>query len=149
KQTRNKVCNSDFYPTQKMHSGCGPLVPPRPGTITGAQTRENKDMGVLWRRKNSASHVYTELKHTVLNYRFAPGRPLHLGELAEQLKVSSTPIREALHRLEGEHLLAFIPNKGFFCKVLNIDEMRELSVLRYVLVEYPIAANVHGMKGDP
>jgi len=106
-------------------------------------------MGVVWRRKNSAGHVYSELKHTVLNYRFAPGRALHLSELAGRLKVSSTPVREALHRLEGEHLLVFVPNKGFFCKVLSIDEMRELSVLRYVLVQYPVAAALDGMKGDP
>jgi DNA-binding GntR family transcriptional regulator len=106
-------------------------------------------MGVVWRRKNSAVHVYAELKQTLLNYRFAPGRPLHPSELAGQLKVSVTPIREALHRLEGEHLLVFIPNKGFFCKALNIQEMRELSVLRHVLLQYPIAVNVNSMKGDP
>jgi len=106
-------------------------------------------MGVVWRRKNSAGHVYSELKRSLLNYGFAPGRPLHPNQLADQLKVSSTPIREALHRLEGEHLLVFIPNKGFFCKVLNIHEMRELSVLRHVLVQHPIATSMPALKEDP
>ena len=98
-------------------------------------------MATVSRRKNGASHVYTELKHFLINYRFRPGTQLHPSDLAEQFKVSSTPVREALHWLGGEHLLVSVPNRGFFSKILNVEEMTELSILTHVLLQYSIAVN--------
>jgi DNA-binding GntR family transcriptional regulator len=93
-------------------------------------------------RKNDAAHVYAQLKHLVVNYQFRPGTQLHPKELGDQHGVSSTPIREALHRLAGEQLLVSTPNKGFFSKVLSVDEMNELSVLTHALLQHAITWDV-------
>lgn len=98
-------------------------------------------METVSRRKNGASHVYAELKHFLINYRFRPGTQLHPSDLAGQFRVSSTPVREALHWLLGEHLLVSIPNRGFFSKILSVEEMTELSILTDVLLQYSIIAN--------
>src|ERR1700712_3223023 len=87
-------------------------------------------------RKNGAGHVYARLKHLLVNYRFKPDAQLHPTELADRLKVSSTPVREALHRLAGEHLLLSVPNKGFYSKVLAFEEMKELFVISTVLLQH-------------
>jgi DNA-binding GntR family transcriptional regulator len=92
-------------------------------------------------RKNGAGHVYAEIKHLLVNYHFRPAKQLHPSDLAERLKVSSTPVREALQRLAGEHLLVSIPSHGFFSKILSADEMRELSVLTCVLLQHAIRTN--------
>jgi DNA-binding GntR family transcriptional regulator len=100
------------------------------------------------RRKNGAGHIYSELKHFLVNYRFRPGTQLHPSDLAKQFKVSSTPVREALHWLGGEHLLVSIPNRGFFSKILNVEEMTELSVLTHVLLQHSILSNTRKSLGD-
>jgi DNA-binding GntR family transcriptional regulator len=89
-------------------------------------------------RKNGASHVYEQLKHLVINYQIAPGRQLHPKDFIGKLKVSGTPIREAFHRLGCEQLLVSIPNKGFFSRILNLEEMKELWSLKRVLLQHAI-----------
>jgi DNA-binding GntR family transcriptional regulator len=49
-----------------------------------------------------------------------PGDPLRQMELSRRLKVSPTPIREALRLLEAEGRVVYSPNKGVV--VANIDE---------------------------
>lgn len=99
-------------------------------------------------RKNGAGHVYAKLKHLLVNYQFKPEVPLHPTELADRLKVSSTPVREALHRLAEEHLLTSVPNKGFYSKVLAIEEMNELSVLSKVLLQHAIGTGAAALNAE-
>jgi DNA-binding GntR family transcriptional regulator len=104
-------------------------------------------MATVSRRKNDASHIYADLKHFLINYRFRPGTQLHPSDLAQQFKVSSTPVREALHWLGGEHLLVSVPNRGFFSKILCAQEMTELSILRHVLLQYSLMPNSRASDG--
>jgi DNA-binding GntR family transcriptional regulator len=94
------------------------------------------------KRKNGAGHIYEKLANLLINYRFRPGTQLHPNMLANYFNVSSTPVREALHRLGGEQLLIVIPNKGFYSKVLNADEMKELTILIHVLLQHAITSNL-------
>lgn len=72
------------------------------------------------------ARVYNELKAMIMAYRFRPGQQLLIGELADRLGVSSTPIREALIRLQAESLLAPLHRRGFFARVLSAKEMIDL-----------------------
>jgi DNA-binding GntR family transcriptional regulator len=72
------------------------------------------------------ARVYNELKAMVMAYRFRPGEQLLIGELADRLGVSSTPIREALIRLQAESLLAPMYRRGFFARALSAKEMIDL-----------------------
>jgi DNA-binding GntR family transcriptional regulator len=107
----------------------------RDGGLLGWRNR----MEEITRRKNGAGQVYSKLKHLLINYRFKPDAQLHPTELADRLKVSSTPVREALHHLAGEHLLLSVPNKGFYSKVLAFEEMKELFVITTVLLQHAIS----------
>jgi DNA-binding GntR family transcriptional regulator len=72
------------------------------------------------------ARVYNELKAMIMAYRFRPGEQLLIGELADRLGVSSTPIREALIRLQAESLLAPVHRRGFFARALSAKEMIDL-----------------------
>lgn len=77
-------------------------------------------------RAKETTAIYHELKSWLVDYRFLPGERLHIADLANRLGVSATPVREALNRLHAEDFLLSIPNKGFFSKVLGLQEMIDL-----------------------
>jgi DNA-binding GntR family transcriptional regulator len=74
----------------------------------------------------------------LVGYRFKPGERLHIIGLAESLRVSSTPVREALNRLTAENLLSCVPAKGFFAKNISLQEHADLYRLYHVLMRYVI-----------
>lgn len=61
-----------------------------------------------------------------MSYRFQPGQRLNEGELARDLEISRTPLREAMHRLASEGLLALVPGRGFFARPLEVKEVFDL-----------------------
>jgi DNA-binding GntR family transcriptional regulator len=88
------------------------------------------------------ARVYNELKAMVINYRFRPGEQLLIGELADRLHVSSTPIREALIRLQTEGLLDPAPRRGFFAKTLHAKEMIDLYECGFLILKQALERNV-------
>jgi DNA-binding GntR family transcriptional regulator len=57
--------------------------------------------------------VYEVLKERILDRVHAPGERLSIDALARELRVSSTPLREALRRLSAEGLVTAAPFLGF------------------------------------
>lgn len=83
----------------------------------------------------SSAAIYSQLKEMVVSYAFSPSQQLQPWSLADAFKVSATPVREALIRLNAEGLVLTHPNKGFFMKPLNVSENCELYMLRSQLVK--------------
>jgi DNA-binding GntR family transcriptional regulator len=82
--------------------------------------------------------AYGRIRSMVIEGEIPPGARLGQVELAEQLGVSRTPVREALRRLTGEGLAEFVPNRGFRAASPSIDDvLRRLEVR--ALVEPGIA----------
>jgi DNA-binding GntR family transcriptional regulator len=80
--------------------------------------------------------VYRTLRLHALCYRFRPGQHLAVVDLSEQLRVSNTPVREALIRLHAEGLIAAVPSRGFFARELQVREMLEFHDLARILLTY-------------
>jgi DNA-binding GntR family transcriptional regulator len=73
--------------------------------------------------------AYERIRSLVVEGEILPGARLGQVELAEQLGISRTPVREALRRLTGEGLVEFLPNRGFRAAGLGLDEvLRRLEV---------------------
>jgi DNA-binding GntR family transcriptional regulator len=74
-------------------------------------------------------HIYDVLKEaiTAMNI-YAEDAKLKLDErqLSEQLKISRTPIREALARLEQEGFVRIVARKGVFIVRKSVDEILEM-----------------------
>lgn len=90
-------------------------------------------------RKPSGDHavegIYDRIKALLLAHTLAPGQLLQIGTLAEELGVSTTPVREALTRLAAERLIVFAPKRGFFAKTASEDELRGLYTLNQTLLD--------------
>ncbi len=67
----------------------------------------------------SADRVYDAIKSMAITYGFRPGERINEVDLARQLDVSRTPLREALNRLVTEGFLTTRLNKGFFARTLG------------------------------
>lgn len=71
------------------------------------------------------------LKEAILNLDLSPGTPLIEQQLAEQLGISKTPVREALARLEGERLVVAGPNgRQSHVSHLPMKKIREIYQIR-------------------
>jgi DNA-binding GntR family transcriptional regulator len=77
--------------------------------------------------------VYRELRTRILRGDVEPGRRLAQAELADELGVSRTPVREALRRLTGEGLVEFRTNYGFSVAENQIGGMLHRMEVRAVL----------------
>jgi len=92
-------------------------------------------------RKNSVSvreKTYEYLKEKVLSGSFTPGERLTEEHLAEELGVSRTPIREALHKLELEGLVKPLETRGFCVPQHSIEEMEEIFDIRAIMEGYAL-----------
>jgi DNA-binding GntR family transcriptional regulator len=73
------------------------------------------------------------LRQAILGREFDPGEPLTELALTRRFKVSRTPVREALAKLERDHLVRVVPKKGAFVRTLSHDEIRDLYEVREAL----------------
>jgi DNA-binding GntR family transcriptional regulator len=76
--------------------------------------------------------VYAAIREHILDGSFPPGERLVESRIAEQIKTSRTPVREALHLLESEGLLESIPRAGYRVKPLHWEEVEEICEIRVV-----------------
>jgi len=60
----------------------------------------------------SADYAYQEIRHRIISKELKPGQRLPEVNIAVQMGVSRTPVREALRRLSSEGLVIIIPNSG-------------------------------------
>jgi DNA-binding GntR family transcriptional regulator len=82
----------------------------------------------------NASVTATELiREAIVEGRIAPGSRLKEEELARELGISRTPIREALLILQAEDLVAATPNRGAVVRVHDAAELDDLYELRALL----------------
>ena len=88
--------------------------------------------------ENLSARVYNQIKHRILCNEIMPGEKLHHQDLSERLGVSRTPVREALTRLVQEGYVSFLPNRGFTCKEIRIQEAEELYDLREALEAFAV-----------
>lgn len=79
--------------------------------------------------------VFNTIKDGILTGRFKPGERLLENQLAEELGVSRTPIREALRMLEIENLVDLIPRKGAQVKEMSEKDIKDVLEIRKVLEE--------------
>jgi len=84
-------------------------------------------------RRNLGSDVYSVLWDRILSRDLHPGEKLSDLRLSEELGVSRTPVREALHRLVQDGVVNYLPNRGFFVSSFSGTDIAEIFDLRAVL----------------
>lgn len=82
---------------------------------------------------HTGAHAYAVLKQRVLDGTLAPGQRLVETELARDLEVSRTPVREAIQRLIEDSLVERSGNRGVIVVELTTEEIEDLYVTRATL----------------
>jgi DNA-binding GntR family transcriptional regulator len=77
--------------------------------------------------------AYQYIRRAIQGGELKPGERLREIELAEQVGLSRTPVREALSRLEAEGLVAHDPARGVVVAQLDYSMVTELYYMREVL----------------
>ena len=77
--------------------------------------------------------VFEALKEAILTQKLHPGERLLESELAVELGVSRTPVREAIRRLEQENLVVMIPRKGAYVAGISLKDIHEVYEIRAAL----------------
>src|SRR4029078_13698591 len=77
--------------------------------------------------------IYATLKHRILTCAMMPGARIVEKDLCAEMRVSRTPLREALNRLALEALVSIRPFRGYVVAELTVDGFRELCELRRIL----------------
>lgn len=79
------------------------------------------------------ARVYQALVNGIIAGQLEPGAALRPDVIARQLEVSTTPVREAMHRLEGDGLVIKMPYQGWFVREFTPQQIRDLYELRAAL----------------
>jgi DNA-binding GntR family transcriptional regulator len=98
-------------------------------------------------KPTSGQGVYARLREMVLSSELMPGANYLEQELADQLSVSRTPVREALILLQREGLVEVVPRHGVRILPLSAREMAEIYTILAALE--PEAIRLLAEKGAP
>jgi DNA-binding GntR family transcriptional regulator len=82
------------------------------------------------RSRSLTQDAYERIKAAIIANELSPGEQLKEEEMASRLGISSTPLREALARLEQEWLVTTIPHRGKFVSEITIESVRDLFEVR-------------------
>jgi DNA-binding GntR family transcriptional regulator len=74
--------------------------------------------------------VYKALRQDIVSGKIPGGTRITEVAAAESLKVSRTPVREALQKLSQERLLIAIPKAGYLVEDLSDDDIQDLFTTR-------------------
>lgn len=82
------------------------------------------------RGRGGASHVFETLREDIIALVLAPGTVLSRPELQNRFGLSSTPVRDALMRLQEEGLVDVFPQSATVVRPINLEKAREAHFLR-------------------
>lgn len=77
--------------------------------------------------------VFESLREAIIQGRLRPGERLMEIQLAEELGVSRTPVREAIRKLELEGLVLMIPRKGAYVSQISMKDIADVFEIRRAL----------------
>ncbi len=90
--------------------------------------------------------VYWTLRENIMDLTLAPGAVLNESDVAKELNVSRTPVREAFVQLHDERLINIYPQRGSSVSKIDMELVKEGSFMRRCLEEavYAQAAELAG-----
>jgi len=93
-----------------------------------------------------ADRAYLELRDWLITLQIAPGEPIDDVAVATHLEMGRTPVREALKRLEEDHLVVAFPRRGTFATGVDIADLGHINEVRLALE--PLAARQAAVRAD-
>jgi DNA-binding GntR family transcriptional regulator len=103
----------------------------------------------LERRPSLADRVSAWLTERIIDGTLAPGQQVSENELAAELGLSRSPVREALRDLARDHIVEVLPQRGTFISQLSASDINEIHSARASIEGEWIAMTIeHLTEGD-
>ena len=84
-------------------------------------------------RTSLTDQAYARLRERIITGQLPPGSEVSEMELADELEMSKTPVREALGRLGVEGLVEAFPRRGYRVTTVTVKDMNDLFAVRAML----------------
>jgi len=88
--------------------------------------------------QSTIDRIHSDLRQYIISRAVPPGAKLSEGALSKKWKVSRTPIREVLRRLEAEGLVTSLRFKGFVVNPISVEDINHI---------YTIKTSLEGLAG--
>lgn len=98
-------------------------------------------------RTTTPEGVYRVLRAAILDGTVPPGGQLRERDIAEDLGISRSPLREALTKLEEEGLIVKIPFRGAFVVEVSAQEVAEIASIRLLVEPYAGELALEALRG--
>lgn len=85
-----------------------------------------------------AQQVAEDIKNAIIKRIIKPGEKLNETQIAKTMKISRSPVRDALQQLGKEGVVVNIPYKGTFVSMMGVKDVEDMYELRAVLEAYAI-----------
>ncbi len=82
---------------------------------------------------SAREQAYQTIRSRIITMELKPGDPLNDHELAEQMGISRTPMREALIMLNIAHMVTIKPQSGTYVAPINLKLMEMEQFARFTL----------------
>jgi DNA-binding GntR family transcriptional regulator len=108
--------------------------------MTGTQHRPSEETGLDTQEATTLTSlrdkVVQRVRSDIVSGRSAPGTMYSVPALAEQLAISTTPVREALLELSRSGLISPRRNRGFQVEAISLDDLNNLFAVRTLLERF-------------
>ena len=84
-------------------------------------------------RRSASGDVYERIKGDILTLSRVPGAEIKINEIAAEMGVSRSPVRDALMKLGDEGLVDILPQRGCWVSLIALDRVDEERFLRHSL----------------
>jgi len=96
---------------------------------------ENWDRGEI---KSLMTVVLDNIRRRIFTGEFRPGQKINESEIAVNLGISRSPVREAFRILERDGLITTLPRKGAYITDISLKDLEELFEIRKILECYAL-----------
>ena len=91
------------------------------------------DISIRASKESAREYALRQIRENIIHLKLKPGSAVSENELAKELGISRTPVREALQELQKMNLIEVFPQKGSLIAHIDFEVVEEMVFLRKVL----------------
>ncbi|MCP4721418.1 MAG: GntR family transcriptional regulator, partial [Desulfobacteraceae bacterium] len=84
-------------------------------------------------KEDFTNEAYMGIRRMFFHNEIIPGQKISYGDLAQRLEMSTTPVIQALKRLEFQGLVRHEPNRGYYTENISLEEITEIYEFREII----------------
>lgn len=96
-------------------------------------------------RETAREYALRIIRENIISLEMEPGSKVNESELTEKLKISRTPVREALIELSKIKIVEIYPQKGSYISLIDYEPVEEAQFMRFALekaIMEPVCRNI-------